>query len=146
LQKDVFWLAPDCFAISVLSVDMTNTYGVLAWLLLLLCRLKTGVLAADCDTTGDDLIIDADTECSLSAAVSKTFGRISIAGRVLISKDTPGLHATLRADTEVVIASTGILTATGQGYDGGQGPGHGVTRNTWGSGGKSLVTTHRSSI
>ena len=130
----------------MLSVDMTNTCGVLAWLLLLLCRLKTGVLAADCDTTGNDLIIDVGTECSLSAAVSKTFGRISIAGRVLVSKDASGLHATLRADTEVVIASTGRLTATGQGHGGGQGPGHGVTRNTWGSGGKSLVTTHRSSI
>ena len=114
---------------------MAGTRDVLAWLLLLLCRLKTGVYAADCDTTGNDLIIAAGTDCSLPATVVKTFGRVSIAGHVLVR---PG--SILRADTEVVVESTGVLTASGQGHNRGQGPGHGITRGTTlGSGGKSVT-------
>ncbi|KAI0222145.1 hypothetical protein LSAT2_026631 [Lamellibrachia satsuma] len=96
-------------------------------------------MATDCVTTGVDLIVNAETECSLPATVNKTFGRVSIDGRLLIHKGTDGQYATLRANRDVVISSTGVLTATGQGFRGGEGPGHGVTRDTSGTGGKSRL-------
>ena len=141
-----FWLVTNFnTAIYGRSADMAGTRGVLAWLLLLLCRLKTGVGAADCDTTGNDLIIAAGIDCTLPATVVKTFGIVSIAGHVLVRAGSSGQYATLRVDREVVVASTGVLTASGQGNNRGQGPGHGVTSGTTsGSGGKS-VTVHNSS-
>ena len=127
---------------------MDRLYDRLAWLLLLLLlsRMKAGVGAAEFDTTGEDLIVNADTECSFPAIVGKTFRRISIAGRLVVDKDTVGRYATQRADTEVVITSTGVLTASGQGFSSGQGPGHGVTREISGTGGKSLFAVARSNL
>ena len=121
---------------------MANIHRILAWLLLLLSRQKTGVWAAECDTTGEDLIVNAGTGCSLPSTVGKTFGRVSIAGRLLVNKDTGERYATLRANTEVVITSTGVLTSSGQGFSGGKGPGHGVTRDSSGSGGKSQLMSY----
>ena len=117
---------------------MDRLYDRLTWLLLilLLSRQKAGVRAAECDTTGEDLIVNASTKCSLPATVGKTFRRVSIAGRLQVHKDTVGRYATLRAESEVFVTSTGVLTASGQGFSGGQGPGHGVTRATSGTGGK----------
>ncbi|KAK2183348.1 hypothetical protein NP493_311g00036 [Ridgeia piscesae] len=113
---------------------------VCAWLLfsVLLDRLNARATAAECDTTGDDLIVDVGTECSLPATVGKTFRRVLVEGRLLIDKDSVGRYATLRAEREVVVAYVGVLTTSGRGFGRGQGPGHGVTHATAGSGGKSL--------